>query len=159
VCSLPLSSAAHRPTLVTVAYPRPADSRGVATVPFECEIDPKFACMDELLADPRIELALTNDLARSAPEAWWNRRPAIPVEVTLRVAVARRLTPAPNRRCGVNWSLREAESEIGGSALALVVSAVRSTDARPLHLASPRSADPAPGGGRCPTQYIAASEY
>ena len=63
--------------------------------------------MDELLADPKFELAVTNDLARSAPEAWWNGRPATPVEVTLRVAVARRL---------MNWSLREAESEIGGSA-------------------------------------------
>ena len=92
-------------SLVTVAYPRPADF--LAMVPFECEIDPKFVCMDELLADPKIELAVTNDLARSAPEAWWNGRPSTPVEVTLRVAVARRL---------MNWSLREAESEIGGSA-------------------------------------------
>ena len=63
--------------------------------------------MDELLADPKIELAVTNDLARSAPGAWWNGRPATPAEVTLRIAVARRL---------MNWSLREAESEIGGSA-------------------------------------------
>jgi hypothetical protein len=77
-------------------------------VPFECEIDPKVTCMDELLANPKVMLAVTNDLARSAPQALWNGRPATPVEVTLRIAVARRLTPAPNRRCGVNWSLREA---------------------------------------------------
>lgn len=63
--------------------------------------------MDDLLTDPKVMLAVTNDLARSAPEALWNGRPATPVEVTLRVAVARRL---------MNWSLREAEAEIGGSA-------------------------------------------
>lgn len=63
--------------------------------------------MDELLADPKVILAVTNDLARSAPQALWNGRPATPVEVTLRIAVARRL---------MNWSLREAESEVAGSA-------------------------------------------
>jgi IS5 family transposase len=63
--------------------------------------------MDELLADSKVLLAVTNDLARSAPEALWNGRPATPVEVTLRIAVARRL---------MNWSLREAEVEVGGSA-------------------------------------------
>jgi transposase, IS5 family len=63
--------------------------------------------MDELLAEPKVMLAVTNDLARSAPAALWNGRPATPVEVTLRVAVARRL---------MNWDYREAESEIAGSA-------------------------------------------
>jgi IS5 family transposase len=63
--------------------------------------------MDELLADPKVMLAVTNDLARSARAALWNGRPATPVEVSLRIAVARRL---------MNWSLRQAESEVSGSA-------------------------------------------
>jgi hypothetical protein len=67
----------------------------LATVPFDCDIDPKLVRMDELLDDPKLILAVTNDLARSAPAARWNGRPALPVEVTLRLAVARRLTPAP----------------------------------------------------------------
>jgi IS5 family transposase len=62
--------------------------------------------IDELLDDPKVMLAVTNDLARSAPEARWNGRPATPVEVTLRVAVARRL---------MNWGYRAAESEVAGS--------------------------------------------
>jgi IS5 family transposase len=79
----------------------------LATVPFDCEIDPKLVRMDELLDDPKLVLAVTNDLACSAPAALWNGRPAIPVEVTLRLAVARRL---------MGWSYREAESELAGSA-------------------------------------------
>src|SRR5205814_10343976 len=63
--------------------------------------------MDEVLDDPKVMLAVTNDLARSAPEARWNGRPSTPVEVTLRVAVARRL---------MNWGYRAAESEVAGSA-------------------------------------------
>lgn len=76
-------------------------------MPFDCEIDPKLVRMDELLDDPKLVLAVTNDLARSAPAALWNGRPAVPVEVTLRLAVARRL---------MGWSYREAESELAGSA-------------------------------------------
>jgi IS5 family transposase len=63
--------------------------------------------MDEVLDDPKVMLAVTNDLACSAPEAHWNGRPSTPVEVTLRVAVARRL---------MNWGYRTAESEVAGSA-------------------------------------------
>jgi len=91
--------------VLTIAYPRPADF--LAPVPFECEIDPKLVCMDELLDDPKVVLAVTNDLARSAPRALETGRPATPVEVTLRVAVARRL---------MDWAYREAESEVAGSA-------------------------------------------
>jgi IS5 family transposase len=76
-------------------------------VPFDCEIDPKLVRIDELLDDPKLVLAVTNDLARSAPAAVWNGRPSIPVEVTLRLAVARRL---------MGWSYREAERELAGSA-------------------------------------------
>lgn len=76
-------------------------------MPFDCEIDPKLVRMDEVLDDPKLVLAVTNDLARSAPAALWNGRPAIAAEVTLRLAVARRL---------MGWSYREAESELAGSA-------------------------------------------
>jgi IS5 family transposase len=63
--------------------------------------------MDEVLGDPKLLLAVTNDLARSAAQARWKGRPATPAEVTLRVAVARRL---------MSWGYRAAESEIAGSA-------------------------------------------
>jgi IS5 family transposase len=91
--------------MLTIAYERPADF--LARVPFDCEIDPELARMDEVLDDPNLMLAVTNDLARSAASAWWNGRPATPVEVTLRVAVARRL---------MNWGYRAAEGEVAGSA-------------------------------------------
>jgi transposase, IS5 family len=91
--------------LLTIAYPPPADF--LAGVPFDCEIDSKLMRMDEVLDDPKVILAVTNDLARSAPEARWNGRPSTPVEVTLRMAVARRL---------MGWGYRAAESEVAGSA-------------------------------------------
>jgi IS5 family transposase len=91
--------------VLTIAYARPADF--LARVPFDCEIDPKLMRIDEVLDDPKVMLAVTHDLARSALEARWNGRPSTPVEVTLRVAVARRL---------MNWGYRAAESEVAGSA-------------------------------------------
>jgi IS5 family transposase len=91
--------------VLTIAYARPADF--LARVPFDCEIDPELVRIDEVLDDPKVMLAVTNDLARSAPEARWNGRPSTPVEVTLRVAVVRRL---------MNWGYRAAESEVAGSA-------------------------------------------
>jgi len=91
--------------MLTIAYPRPADF--LAGVPFDCEIDPELVRIDELLDDPKVMLAVTNDLACSAPQALWNGRRSIPAEVTLRVAVARRL---------MNWDYRDAETEVAGSA-------------------------------------------
>ena len=91
--------------MLTIAYPRPADF--LAGVPFDCEIDPKLVRMDEVLDDPKLMLAVTNDLARSAPQSLWNGRRSTPVEVTLRVAVARRL---------MSWAYRPAEMEVAGSA-------------------------------------------
>jgi IS5 family transposase len=91
--------------LLTIAYPRPADF--LAGVPFDCEIDPELVRMDEVLDDPKLVLAVTNDLARSAPQSLWNGRPSTPVEVTLRLAVARRL---------MSWAYRQAETEVAGSA-------------------------------------------
>ena len=79
--------------MLTIAYARPANF--LARVPFDCKLDPKLVRMDEVLDDPEVMLAVANDLARSAPEARRNGRPSTPVEVTLRVAVARRVTPAP----------------------------------------------------------------
>ena len=91
--------------MLTIAYARPADF--LARVPFDCEIDSELKRMDEVLDDPKVMLAVTHDLARSAPEARWTGRPSTPVEVTLRVAVMRRL---------MNWGYRRAESEVAGSA-------------------------------------------
>ncbi len=56
--------------MLTIAYPWPADF--LADVPFDCEIDPKLVRMDEVLDDPKLVLAVTNDLARSAPQSLWN---------------------------------------------------------------------------------------
>lgn len=91
--------------MLTIAYARPADF--LARVPFDCEIDSELRRIDEVLDDPKVMLAVTNDLARSAPDARWNGRPSTPAEVTLRMAVARRL---------MNWGYRAAESEVAGSA-------------------------------------------
>jgi transposase, IS5 family len=91
--------------VLTIAYARPVDF--LARVPFDCKIDAELKRIDEVLADPKVMLAVTNDLARSAPEARWTGRPSTPVEVTLRVAVARRL---------MHWGYRAAESEVAGSA-------------------------------------------
>ena len=91
--------------MLTIAYARPADF--LARVPFDCKIDAELRRLDEVLDDPKVMLAVSNDLARSAPEARWNGRPSTPVEVTLRVAVARRL---------MGWGYRQAESEVAGSA-------------------------------------------
>lgn len=91
--------------MLTIAYARPADF--LARVPFDCEIDSELMRIDEVLDDPKVMLAVTNDLARSAPDARWNGRPSTPAEVTLRMAVARRL---------MNWGYRAAESEVAGSA-------------------------------------------
>ena len=76
--------------MLTIAYARPADF--LARVPFDCEIDSELMRIDEVLDDPKVMLAVTHDLARSAPDARWNGRPSTPAEVTLRMAVARRLS-------------------------------------------------------------------
>jgi len=55
--------------VLTIAYARPADF--LARVPFDCKLDPKLVRMDEVLDDPKVMLAVANDLARSAPEARW----------------------------------------------------------------------------------------
>lgn len=52
-------------------------------------------------------LQVSNDLVHSAPQATWNGRPSTPVEVTLRISVARRL---------MGWSYATTHDEIIGDA-------------------------------------------
>lgn len=89
--------------MLIIAYPRDPDF--LTLTPF-IKRDPQLVVIDRLLQDRKLILLVANDLALSAPQALWNGRPATPVEVTLRVAVARRLK---------NWSYRTAEKEINGS--------------------------------------------
>jgi hypothetical protein len=89
--------------VLIIAYPRDPDF--LARTPF-IKIDPKLVVIDRLLQDRKLILLVANDLALSAPQALWNGRPATPVVVTLRIAVARRLN---------NWSYRTVEKEINGS--------------------------------------------
>ncbi len=89
--------------MLIIAYPRDPDL--LALTPF-IKRDPQLVVIDRMLQDRKLILLVANDLALSAPQALWNGRPATPVVVTLRVAVARRLK---------NWSYRVAEKEINGS--------------------------------------------
>jgi IS5 family transposase len=91
-------------TMLIIAYPR--DEGFFARAPFEYQLDPKMAKMDELLEDERLILRVGLDLAQSAPQALETGRPATPVEVTLRLAVLRRLN---------GWSYRQVEDEVKGS--------------------------------------------
>ena len=91
--------------MLTIAYARTDDF--LNRVPFACQLNPKLSVMDGLLNNPKLVLRVANDLARSAPQALWNGRPSTPVEVTLRLAVLRRL---------MNWSYRAAEEQVAGSA-------------------------------------------
>ena len=83
------------------------DEQFLARVPFQFKLDPKLVKMDRLLDDPKLVLQVSNDLLRSAPQAAWNGRPSTPVEVTLRLSVARRL---------MGWSYATTHDEIVGDA-------------------------------------------
>jgi IS5 family transposase len=89
--------------MLIVAYFR--DERFLERVPFQFELDPKLIEMDRLLDDPKLVLQVSNDLMRSSPQAAWNGRPSTPVEVTLRISVARRL---------MGWSYATTHDEIVG---------------------------------------------
>ena len=89
--------------MLIIAYER--DSDFLALTPF-IKINPELVVIDRLLQDRKLLLLAANDLAQSAPQALWNGRPATPVAVTLRIAVARRLN---------HWSYRTLEKEINGS--------------------------------------------
>ena len=92
--------------MLIIAYP--PDEQFLARVPFQFEIDPELVEMDRLLDDPKLVLAVTNDLIQSTPEAAWNGRPSTPAIVTLRTTVARRL---------MGWGYETAHTEMAGSAL------------------------------------------
>jgi transposase, IS5 family len=90
--------------MLIVAYP--ADETFLDRAPFRIQIERKLLAMDRLLDDSKLVLAVSNDLMHSAPPAAWNGRPATPVVVTLRCAVARAL---------MGWSYETAHQEIEGS--------------------------------------------
>lgn len=90
--------------MLIVAYPR--DETFLERAPFALQIERKLVEMDRLLDDPKLVLAVSNDLMHSAPQAAWNGRPATPVVVTLRCAVVRAL---------MGWSYATAHAEIEGS--------------------------------------------
>lgn len=90
--------------MLIIAYPR--DDGFFERAPFAYRLDAKMAKMDELLNDERLILQVSLDLAQSAPQALETGRQATPVEVTLRLAVLRRLN---------GWSYRQVEDEVKGS--------------------------------------------
>jgi IS5 family transposase len=90
--------------MLIIAYPR--EEGFFERAPFEYQLDRKMAKMDELLEDDRLILRASLDLASSAPRALETGREATPVEVTLRLAVLRRLN---------GWSYRRVEEEVKGS--------------------------------------------
>ncbi len=90
--------------MLIVAYRE--DETFIDRAPFPIQIERKLLEMDRLLDDSKLVLAASNDLVQSAPQAAWNGRPATPVVVTLRCAVARAL---------MGWSYDMAHDEIDGS--------------------------------------------
>ena len=90
--------------MLIIAYAR--EEGFFERAPFEYQLDPKMAKMDELLNEARLLLRVGLDLAHSAPHALETGRHATPVEVTLRLAVLRRLN---------GWSYRQVEEEVQGS--------------------------------------------
>lgn len=90
--------------MLIVTYPY--DETFLDRAPFRVHLERKRLEMDRLLDDAKLVLAVSNDLAQSAPQAAWNGRPATPVVVTLRCAVA---------RARMSWSYATAHTEIDGS--------------------------------------------
>jgi len=102
--SVPTNIVLLEATMLIIAYPR--DEGFFARAPFAYQLDPKMMKIDELLDDERLLLRVSLDLAHSAPHALETGRPATPVEVTVRLAVLRRLR---------GWSYRQVEEEVKGS--------------------------------------------
>jgi IS5 family transposase len=90
--------------MLIIAYP--PDPTFLARAPFTYQPEPPLRELDRLLDNPRLVMRVSLDLMKSAPRAAETGRPAMPVEVTLRQAVVRRLQ---------GWSYREMESEFRGS--------------------------------------------
>jgi IS5 family transposase len=102
--SVPTNIVLREATMLIIAYPR--DEGFFVRAPFEYQWDPKMAKLDALLDNERLLLRVSLDLAHSAPHALETGRPATPVEVTMRLAVLRRLR---------GWSYRQVEEEVKGS--------------------------------------------
>jgi IS5 family transposase len=102
--SVPTNILLPEATMLIIAYPR--DEGFFARAPFEYQLDPKMTKIDELLDNERVLLRVSLDLAHSAPHALETGRSATPVEVTVRLAVLRRLR---------GWSYRQVEEEVKGS--------------------------------------------
>lgn len=90
--------------MLIVAHP--CDETFLNRAPFPLQIEPKLLEMDRLLDDSKLVLAVSHDLLESAPQAACKGRPATPVVVTLRCAVARAL---------MGWSYNTLHKEIDGS--------------------------------------------
>ena len=84
----------------------PAESDFLSRSPFPYEPPPALVRMDQLLADPRLLMLVSMDLMKSAPRALETGRPALPAEVSLRLAVVRRLQ---------GWGYGKLETEVDGS--------------------------------------------
>jgi len=61
------------------------------------------AALDYVFADKRVQLAMMNDMVPAGSEALWNGRPAMPLLVTGRLAVLKRL---------MGWAYRTMEEEV-----------------------------------------------
>jgi IS5 family transposase len=84
----------------------PPDPDFLTRASFAYQPNPQLLAMDQLLDDPRLLLQVSLDLMKSAPRALETGRPALPAEVSLRLAIVRRLQ---------GWSYKTAEDEIKGS--------------------------------------------
>jgi IS5 family transposase len=102
--SVPTNIVLPEATMVLIAYPR--DEGFFARAPFEYQLDPKMAKIDDRLDHERRRLRVSLELAHSAAPALETGRPATPVEVTVRLAVLRRLN---------GWSYQQVEAEVKGS--------------------------------------------
>jgi IS5 family transposase len=90
--------------MLIIAYPH--DDAFLSRTSFGYQAEPRLVALDQVLADARLVLRVSLDLRRSAPHAGETGRPAVPAEVTLRLAVVRRLQ---------GWDYRETQSEVAGS--------------------------------------------
>ena len=86
------------------AYPAEPDFLSRSSFPYAPP--PALVRLDELLADSRILMWVSLDLMKSAPRALETGRHALPAEVSLRLAVVRRLQ---------GWGYAKLEAEVDGS--------------------------------------------
>jgi IS5 family transposase len=87
-------------------YVYPAEPDFLSQSSFPYDPPPTLVQLDHLLADPRLLMLVSLDLMKSAPHALETGRPALPAEVSLRLAVVRRMQ---------GWSYATLETEVAGS--------------------------------------------